>query len=154
MPLTTYYALMHSYSKLALSVWLDFMQLFGLIHSLFMSLFKSFLFLIAYPTGKTDQNSRSKMKCSYMSIQQGVVPQGGFSSDYVEHVGIVKNLNECVRDCCRSRDCDMAFMLANHCYRIRCSRDPKKCKPVQARGRNKFASKLVKLTRDIINNGE
>ena len=94
------------------------------------------------------------MKCSYTSIQQGVVPKGGFSNDYVEHAGIVKDVNECVRGCCKSRDCDMAFMLANHCYKLRCNRDPKKCESVQARGRRRFASKLVKLKRDIVDDGE
>lgn len=145
-----YHACMHSYSKFAPSVWLDVMHLFRSFYAISQQCFNS----LVYPTSKTNQNSHSKLKCSYTSIQQGVMPQGGFSNDYVEHVGIVKDLNECVHDCCRSRDCDMAFMLANHCYKIRCSRDPNKCKPVQARGRNKFASKLVKLTRNIINSGE
>ena len=101
-----------------------------------------------------NHNPRSTLRCSYTSIQRGVMPRGGFSKDYVEHVGIVKNIKECVRSCCGSRDCDTAFMLANHCYRISCSREPEKCEPVEARGRHKSLSKLVKVTRKPVVDGE
>jgi hypothetical protein len=114
------------------------------------SLNSYFILFIAYPTSNINHNLRSQMRCSYTSIQRGVMPQGGFSRDYVEHVGTVRDVKECVRSCCGSRDCDMAFMLANHCYRISCSREPKKCEPTKAKGKNRFVSKLVKLTRKPI----
>jgi ribosomal protein S27AE len=82
------------------------------------------------------------------------MPFGGFSKDYVERAGIAKNMKECVRSCCGSRDCDMAFMLANHCYRLRCGKDPKKCEPVPARGRHSgFPTQMVKLARRPIDEG-
>ena len=109
----------------------------------------------AYPTFDISRHSRAQLRCSYASVQKDVLPYGGFSSKYVERVGIVKNIKECVRSCCGSRDCDIAFMLANRCYRLSCSEDPKKCEPVQARRKHPgFFSQMVKLMRKPIDEAD
>lgn len=108
-----------------------------------------FMFVVAYSTVSTNQ-----LHCSYQFVQSGRMPRGGFSKDYVEHVGTVGDVDECVQHCCGSRDCDMAFMFANNCYRVNCKQNPKKCEPVDAKGRLRLVSKLVKIARRSFDGGE
>ncbi|XP_065055664.1 uncharacterized protein LOC135684164 isoform X6 [Rhopilema esculentum] len=57
---------------------------------------------------------------------------GGVSAgEFTDH-GQTDTFDECMGYCCGSKDCDLAFMIDNDCYGVRC-KDPSMCKTRPAR---------------------
>ena len=70
--------------------------------------------------------------CLKSPISYNVTLRNGIRSGYFRDQGRVENMDECIRKCCDSDTCDVAFMLKQRCYLVTCY-TKKGCQTVQAR---------------------
>eukprot|EP00794_Sanderia_malayensis_P011221 gene11221-12400_t len=65
-------------------------------------------------------------------IKENVTLVGGVNAgDFTDH-GQTDSFNECMNFCCDSKECDLAFMIDNDCYGVKC-KDPNNCRTRAAR---------------------
>ncbi|RMX40405.1 hypothetical protein pdam_00022242, partial [Pocillopora damicornis] len=66
-------------------------------------------------------------------IRKGVTFSGGLTAgDFTDH-GYFDNFSSCIKVCCRTEACDIAFMVENNCYSVKCAKNRRRCIPVVAR---------------------
>ena len=61
-----------------------------------------------------------KSWCSTDFILEGVKPAGGLYAGTYRLIGHVESINDCMRHCCESEDCTLAYMVKGTCYTMRC----------------------------------
>lgn len=60
--------------------------------------------------------------------------KGGLSAGKFTDIGKVKSIMTCIRYCCDSKvECDLAFMLENNCYLVKCYSEDR-CQALPAPG--------------------
>ena len=87
---------------------------------------------------KTQEPRRSTLKveqqCSlYKSILKDVTFNGGMNAGNFTDHGFVDEFSLCIEKCCHSKNCDVAFMVQNNCYSVKCAKNKRRCLPVTAR---------------------
>ena len=59
-------------------------------------------------------------------------------------------MNECIRSCCQKKYCDVAFMLGNDCYGVKC-KTRHLCGTTPAKQVKKYRPRLAYMHSDIEN---
>lgn len=66
-------------------------------------------------------------------VREGVTFNGGIrAGNFTDH-GFVQEFSSCIEKCCSSQTCDVAFMVENNCYSVKCATNMRRCLPVVAR---------------------
>ena len=66
-------------------------------------------------------------------IRKGVTFSGGLTAGNFTDHGYFDNFSSCIKVCCRTEACDIAFMVENNCYSVKCAKNRRRCIPVVAR---------------------
>lgn len=64
--------------------------------------------------------------CNNVEITKGRTLKGGTKAGKFRSVGKVKDMKKCVSKCCDQPDCDIAYLLNDHCFHVECT-DGKLC---------------------------
>ena len=70
--------------------------------------------------------------CLSSPISYNVTLRNGIRSGYFRDQGRVEKMGACIQKCCRTEDCDVAFLLKQRCYLVTCY-TKKGCETVPAR---------------------
>ena len=68
-------------------------------------------------------------------ILRDVTFNGGINAGNFTDHGFVDEFPSCIEKCCRSPNCDIAFMVEQNCYSVKCAENKKRCLPVIARAK-------------------
>uniref|UniRef100_A0A7M5X7V4 Uncharacterized protein n=1 Tax=Clytia hemisphaerica TaxID=252671 RepID=A0A7M5X7V4_9CNID len=71
-------------------------------------------------------------KCSHQPILNNVTLTGGIRSGKFKSHGHVDNMKDCIQYCCDQDECDLAFMVKNTCFSLKCL-DDKLCRSKAAK---------------------
>ena len=82
--------------------------------------------------------------CQHTDINHGMTVRGGFrAGKFTEH-GILPDVGSCVERCCESLSCDLALVIADSCFTLKC--DSKElCEMVPAQNADYLQPKLIYL---------
>ena len=61
-----------------------------------------------------------RLKCFQTSVEHNVTLRGGLQAGNFTAVGHVENIDACAKLCCVREDCNLALMVKNHCFMVRC----------------------------------
>lgn len=90
----------------------------------FIKLFKRFsCFLIV--------EDPKKHSCEAGKIIHNATLRLGMHSGQFTKIGHVKSMDDCIESCCRSSNADVAYMLGQFCFAVRC-KTKEMCKPSPA----------------------
>ena len=71
--------------------------------------------------------------CSHSDVHDNVTLIGGIHAGNFTSHGITKSFDECLSYCCKSDQCDAAFMVKKTCFSVKCADNAlckfKKAKP-------------------------
>ena len=77
---------------------------------------------------------KAQQTCPLASgVLKGVTLKGGINAGNFTDQGIVNEFSSCVDKCCNSQNCDVAFMVENNCYSVKCAEEKSGCLPLNAR---------------------
>ena len=99
----------------------------------------------ADPVGAAQRAQSRLSSCYGGPISYNVTLKDGFRSGSFQNRGRVDDMGECVRLCCAAHACDVAFMLRETCYSVRCYTESG-CQAVRSR-RSSYSPRLVKVRR-------
>ena len=86
------------------------------------------------PEPKGIAKIKAQQTCPLVSgVLKGVTLKGGINAGNFTDHGIVNEFSSCVDKCCNSQNCDVAFMVENNCYSVKCAEDKSGCLPLNAR---------------------
>ena len=86
------------------------------------------------PEPKRIAKIKAKQTCPLASgVLKGVTLKGGINAGNFTDHGIVNEFSSCVDKCCNLQNCDVAFMVENNCYSVKCAEDKGGCLPLNAR---------------------
>ena len=73
-------------------------------------------------TNKHNNHTLIKIKkfCFYGKTQYNVTLRGGLDAGIYVDNGNVNNSSECAKLCCEEESCDLAFMIVDRCFSVRC----------------------------------
>ena len=73
-------------------------------------------------TNKHNNHTLIKIKkfCFYGNTQYNVTLRGGLDAGIYVDNGNVNNSSECAKLCCEEESCDLAFMIVDRCFSVRC----------------------------------
>ena len=82
---------------------------------------------------KQEETATTKTnKCSHHPVLNNVTLTGGIRAGKFTSQGHVDTMDDCIERCCDRDDCDLAFMVKNTCFSLRCL-DDKLCKSKPAK---------------------
>lgn len=58
--------------------------------------------------------------CGQANIQYKAMLKGGTMAGSFRNYGTVKNIQECIHNCCMAKKCDVAIVVSNRCYGVHC----------------------------------
>lgn len=85
------------------------------------------------PIKSENGTTRTIPNCKLGKMKTNMTLKGGRNSgEFIEQKG-TKNMKECAQKCCMDpeKKCNLAFMLGNACYSVRCSK-PELCRTIKA----------------------
>ena len=106
---------------------------------------------------KSEDKDNQLFVCQHTDINYGMTVRGGFhAGKFTEH-GILPDVDTCVERCCESLSCDVALVIADSCFTLKCD-NKETCDMVPAQNAEYLQPKLVYLktrikTLDSVNNG-
>ena len=95
----------------------------------------------SFQTTNASASMDSQAECTNSEVLYNVTLRGGVKTGKFRDHGKVSSLTECVDICCRSKACDVAFMLRSNCFSVSCYGE-KVCEAVRARS-SSYNPKLV-----------
>ncbi|XP_068704874.1 uncharacterized protein [Montipora foliosa] len=85
----------------------------------------------------------SRRNCTSSEQRQNVTLRGGLNAGRFKDNGKVANAQQCVEFCCKERHCDLALMLLDNCFTVRCH-NRHLCESVPAKTL-KYRSRIIYL---------
>ncbi|XP_015762034.1 PREDICTED: uncharacterized protein LOC107341127 [Acropora digitifera] len=82
-----------------------------------------FLFLFSIfsiTVGKLELIASHKTPCRKSSVNYNVTLSNGAKAGKYYKISSIDNMDDCVSNCCRSKRCDVAFMVNKNCYLVKC----------------------------------
>lgn len=82
-----------------------------------------FLFLFSIfsiTVGKLELIASHKTPCRKSSVNYNVTLSRGAKAGKYYKISSIDNMDDCVSNCCRSKRCDVAFMVNKNCYLVKC----------------------------------
>lgn len=79
------------------------------------------------PSGQSPHH----IQCTQSKVYNDVEISGGSNAGDFTDVGKVGRMHICTRLCCESPMCDLAYMIGQSCFLVRCA-DEKKCRVINA----------------------
>ena len=109
-----------------------------------------FLFIASsHLTKKTERPplpAADTQRCIVTRPQSNVTLLGGIKSGIFSEANHVHDMDLCTRHCCLKGDCDLAFMIRDSCYLVKCGNEmlckTKKARPSNMNPRISFVTRL------------
>ncbi|XP_066025157.1 uncharacterized protein [Pocillopora verrucosa] len=70
--------------------------------------------------------------CHHTAVSYNVTLVGGINAGKFSTYGRARNMDECIRHCCRDDKCDVSFMIQGNCYAVECA-DAEGCQVKRAK---------------------
>ena len=67
-----------------------------------------------------DDQDSSKAFCNPMKVLTKVTLKGGLKAGDFTDIGKVGTMGECYSSCCKQPTCNLAFMLGQNCFSVKC----------------------------------
>ena len=80
----------------------------------------------------TDVQTKTNLLCNHDTPLKNVTLVGGIKSGNFTSHGTVDTFDECLSHCCQDEGCDVAFMVKQTCFALKCASD-KLCQTRQAK---------------------
>ena len=96
---------------------------------------------------RKNQNRKRSYSCTHTFVFNNSTLRGGLQAGDVKNEGKVEGMEECVEICCKTAECNVAFLLTETCYILACT-NKKSCEaiPVKDTG-SKVNSKVAYVAR-------
>lgn len=112
-----------------------------------------FLFIASsHLTKKTERPplpAADTQRCIVTRPQSNVTLLGGIKSGIFSEANHVHDMDLCTRHCCLKGDCDLAFMIRDSCYLVKCGNEmlckTKKARPSNMNPRISFVTRLAPI---------
>ena len=95
---------------------------------------------------RTNSLARFDDNCHYGNSEKSVTLRGGLNAGSFLDTGVVRNIEECVNNCCHATKCDVAFMIMKRCFLVTCY-SVRLCQSVPARNIG-YLTEMAHVTRD------
>lgn len=89
----------------------------GRLNLVFLCLFS----LLSLTVAKLELIASNKTPCRKSSVNYNVTLSKGAKAGKYYKMTSIDNMDECVGHCCRSKICDVAFMVNKNCYLVKCN---------------------------------
>ena len=86
-----------------------------------------------------------RLKCFQTSVEHNITLTGGLHAGNFTAVGHVENIDACAKLCCVRERCDLALMVNNHCFLVRCLNN-EKCRSTTVINQQ-FRTHIVRVNR-------
>ena len=90
-------------------------------------------------------------RCEGSKIYENVTLFGGVNAGNFTDFGPKKNMSHCISSCCQQKHCDVAFMLGNDCYGVKC-KTKHLCGTTPAKHVKKYRPRLAYMHSNIEHN--
>ena len=96
------------------------------------------MLLVTVPSGQSPHH----IQCTQSKVYNNVKISGGSQAGDFTDVGKVGRMHICTRLCCEEPVCDLAYMVRQSCYLVKCA-DEKKCRVIGAGIKEKAHNKTT-----------